>query len=48
MVTGVVEHNYFLDGRVSIDIRQSLDQVPQNARTRARLPSGLRNTWIAT
>ncbi len=48
VVTGIVEHSYFLDGRINGDIRESLDSVPQNARARARLPSGLRNTWIAT
>lgn len=46
LVTGVVEHSYFLDGRINTDIRQSLDEVPQDDETRSRKQAGPNNTWV--
>ncbi|MFT5696548.1 MAG: arylsulfatase A-like enzyme [Myxococcota bacterium] len=46
VVTGVVEHSDFLDGRINIDIRQSLDEVPQDDETRSHKQAGPNHTWV--
>ncbi len=47
IVTGVVEHSYYLTGRVNEDIRRSIAGIPQNDNRRCRVPSSSApNTWI--
>jgi hypothetical protein len=47
IVGGLVEHSYFLDGGINRDIRLSLDGLPQGDRRRPRVPTGVRNCWLA-
>ena len=46
LVSGFVEHSYYLDGRVNRDIRQSIDGVPRDDPSRSRAPGGQPNTWV--
>jgi len=39
IVEGLMEHSYYLKGRINTDIRMSLDNVAQEAKGRARKPS---------
>jgi esterase/lipase superfamily enzyme len=46
VVTGLVEHSYYLLGHVNADIRQSIDGVAQDDAKRRRTPSRLQaNLW---
>ncbi len=47
IVTGFVEHSYYLNGRVNDDIRQSLDKLDQDDQSRSReaVRHGWPNVW---
>ena len=45
VLTGVVEHSYYLAGRVNEDIRLSLDGMEQASPGRDRLPGSHPNVW---
>ncbi len=46
VVTGLVEHSYYLSGFPNADIRLSIDGLPQDDRRRRRVRDGnLANVW---
>ena len=45
IVTGIVEHSYYLTGRINQDIRLSLDGVAPDAVSRKRVPGRHPNSW---
>jgi len=45
IVQGVLEHNYYLKGRINGDIRMSLDNSPQDGRS-SRNPGRFPNTYL--
>jgi esterase/lipase superfamily enzyme len=47
IVSGLVEHSYYLDGGINHDIRMSLDGVEQADRRRPRVQGESRNCWVA-
>ncbi len=47
IVSGLVEHSYYLDGRINHDIRMSLDGVNPDDRRRPRGADSARNCWVA-
>ncbi|MFQ5914108.1 MAG: alpha/beta hydrolase [Nitrospinota bacterium] len=49
IVTGIVEHSYYLWGPVNTDLRLSMDGVPHEDTRRTRILAGnLRNVWVMT
>jgi hypothetical protein len=47
IVSGPVEHSYYLDGDINHDIRMSLDGVEQADLRRPRVQGESRNCWVA-
>jgi esterase/lipase superfamily enzyme len=45
-VEGLVEHSYYMVGRVNDDIRQSIDDEPQGSDARSRRQGAFENTWV--
>ena len=46
LVTGLIEHSYYLSGKVCDDIRASIENVPQIARPDRDFSPGEQNSWI--
>ena len=46
VVQGVLEHSYYLKGKINADIRMSLDNVPQDTRKHRQPHSRFSNTFL--
>lgn len=46
IVQGMLEHGYYLKGRINADIRKSIDNVPQDDPGRSRKPGRFPNTRL--